>query len=58
MVMLGSCEKTCPECPLCETEAALLTEWGEHVKAELVSPFLDIEDLALCQVWNTDQRIR
>lgn len=58
-VALTSCETECTECPVCELEhAGELSEWGEQVKAELVSLFLDVEDLALCQVWSADSQTR
>ena len=54
---LVSCEMTCPDCPPCsDCELEHLgenTEWGEKVKAELMTLFLDIEDLALVRVFNT-----
>ncbi len=57
IVALISCETDCPdppECPTCELEDLIQnTEWGEKVKAELISLFFDIEDLALVRVYNT-----
>jgi hypothetical protein len=37
---------------------AELSEWGEHVREELISLFLDVDDLALCQVWSADSQTR
>lgn len=57
--MLTSCEKECPVCPACELEhVGELTDWGTHVKEDLISLFLDVEDLALCQVWSADGQTR
>lgn len=57
MIILASCEEEypdCPECMECELEhLGLNSEWGEKVKAELTSLFIDIEDLALMRVFNT-----
>ncbi len=54
-----SCEKECLDCPPCEeTPECVLTDWGMHVKNELISLFLDVEDLALCQVWSADGQTR
>lgn len=59
LMMLSACETECPECIECQLDhAGELTQWGEHVKAELVSLFLDLEDLALCQVWRADSQTR
>lgn len=59
LVILTSCEKECPEPLPCDLEhVGELTEWGEHVKAELTALFLDIEDLSLCQVWSADGQDR
>ena len=54
-----SCEKECLDCPPCEEAPECeLTDWGMHVKNELISLFLDVEDLALCQVWSADGQTR
>jgi hypothetical protein len=59
LVILTSCEKESPEPLPCDREqVGELTEWGEQVKAELTSLFLDIEDLSLCQVWSSDGQVR
>lgn len=58
-MMLNACETECPECIDCQLDhVGELTEWGQHVKDELVSLFLDLEDLALCQVWSSDNQTR
>lgn len=54
LMMMASCESSCPECPGCELDhVQALSEWGEKVKAELMCLFLDIDDLLLAQVHNT-----
>ena len=62
MIILGiltflavpSCEKERTEYIECELEhLAQNSEWGEKVKSELVSLFIDIEELNLVQVYNT-----
>jgi len=57
MILIVSCEKECPfceECVECELEhLGQNSEWGELVRAELTSLFIDIEDLALLRVYNT-----
>lgn len=54
-----SCEEQCPECEPCEEIVECeLTDWGVHVREELISLFLDVEDLALCQVWSADSQTR
>ena len=54
-----SCEKECLECPPCEEPPECeLTDWGLHVKNDLISLFLDVKDLALCQVWSADGQTR
>ncbi len=59
LTLLNSCEKEPAECTLCEPEpVSELSEWGEHVKDALISLFIDVEDLALCQVWSADSETR
>jgi hypothetical protein len=46
--LLTSCEMECPDCPSCEEPGECeLTEWGMHVREELISLFLDVEAMAI-----------
>lgn len=54
LIVLMSCEKDCLVCPECDLEhLGQNSIWGEKVKKDLSSLFLDIEDIALVRVYNT-----